>query len=172
MSSSLSSLTDPDARAREEQQSDLLGPPRCVLVTRIGGDDGAHHHHLPLSCECVGVAHARIRSQPSQERADRLDVGFRSLSNWMLSIVVLEQHFAKRAALEVAPLEPFFENIENNKEALGWFARAAFHLLLQPGTRPQLLATAKESKGEVILGGIVAIQGHLRHARARADGVH
>src|SRR5258706_378731 len=44
--------------------------------------------------------------------------------------------------------------------------------LLQPGTRPHLLAAAQEGEGEVILGGVVAIQSHLRHTRARADGIN
>src|SRR6267378_7324325 len=164
-------FSSPDARTREEQRSHLLCPPRRFPVTRVGGDDGAHHHDLQLPCECVGVAHSRIRSQLSQERADRLYVGFRSLSNRVPLLVVLEQHFDERAALEIGSTEPLVEDIENSEQALGRCARAAFHLLLQPGPRPQLLATAEKGKDEVILGRIVAVQGHLRHARARADGV-
>src|SRR5882762_8095372 len=164
-------FSSPDARTREEQRSHLLCPPRRFPVTRVGGDDGAHHHDLQLPCECVGVAHARIRGQLPQERAYRLDVGFRGLSNRVPSLAVLEQRFDKRAGLEIGPTEPFVEDIENSKQPLGRCVGAVFHLLLQPGARPQLLAAAQEGEGEVLLGGIVAIQRHLRHARARADGI-
>src|SRR6266850_2926371 len=116
--------------------------------------------------------HARVRGQAYHELADGLDVGPRSLSNGMPRVAVFEQHFDERAALEIRPAEPLVEDVKDSKQALGRCLRSAFHLLLQPGPRPQLLATAQEGEGEVILGGVVAIQGHLRHARARADGVN
>src|SRR5712691_9306280 len=141
MSSSLNCLASPDARAREEQQAHLLCPPRRVPVARVGGDDGSHHHDLQLSCESVGVAYARILGQLSQERADRLDVGFRGISNRVPSVAVFEQHFDKRAALEIGPTEPLVEDIEDGKQPLARRSSLALYFSLQPAPRPQLLAT-------------------------------
>src|SRR5258706_329436 len=95
-----------------------------------------------IPCACSSISLTRVsRISPS---GAPFDMGFRGLSNRVPPVVVLEQHLDERAALEVTPPEPFSENIENGKQPLGGPARAAFHLSLQPGTRPQLLAAAQE----------------------------
>ena len=48
--------------------------------------------------------------------------------------------------------------------------RAPLHVLL-PGPRKKLRALAQESERQIVLRGIVTIEGHFRHAGLRADGV-
>src|SRR6266480_2234290 len=109
------------------------------------------------------------RANPSASRT--LACSASSISNGVPRRVVLEQHFGKRAALEIGSTEPLVEDIEDREQLLARGPTPPLRFALQPRARPQLLTAAKEREREVVLRRIVSIQRHLCHAGVRNDGI-
>ena len=63
------------------------------------------------------------------------------------------------------------KTVEDRQQPGGGIICPAHHLLLQPGARPALLAQLEEREHEVVLGGEVPVERHLRDARPADDRV-
>src|SRR5438552_7504850 len=132
----LSATPRTNTRVGEQQNPQLLCAARSVTIARIGGDDAADHHDLPLPREPFRVGQTSLFSQFPDEIANRSDVAFRRSTNRMCRVIVLKQHLYKCATFEVGPAKPTVEDIEDGKQPISGPSRTALHTFLQPCSRP------------------------------------
>src|SRR3954451_16034154 len=164
-------LVDLDPVVGEQQRAELARPRRGLPIALGGGHDAALHEDVPLAREGVGLLYPSLLRQAGDEAADLRELAHALAAHRAARVVELEHHVDERAPLEVLAREPLAEDVEDGQQLLRRRLRALLHRLLQPGARPALLAPLEEGQDEVVLGGEVAIERHLGHARLGDDPV-
>ena len=117
------------------------------------------------------ILDARRRRQLADVRSDVRQVHDACLADRVVDVVELQQRRDERAALEVVAGEPLREDLEDRQQLPGWRRRARLRLGLDPAPGPALLAQSEERQREVVLGGEVAVQRHLRDGGLGGDRV-
>src|SRR5438105_9614129 len=106
--------------ALQQHHSDLAGPPAGESVPLASGDDRPFHQDVPLTREDIDLPDTGTRSQVRQEDPDIGEMDRACLSHRVARVEHLEQDVDERAALEVIPLEPFVEDVEDGKQLRRW----------------------------------------------------
>src|ERR1700680_802143 len=90
----------------------------------------------------------------------------------MAAFRMLKKHLDERAGFKIAAAKPRVEDIENREQLLRRRGATALNACLKPGTGPQLLASAQEGKGKLVLGRVVFVQRPLRDPGSRSESVN
>ena len=119
----------------------------------------------------VRILDPGLLRKPGEEAADLRQVVHAGLAHRVAGLGQLEHHVDERAALEALDREPLAERVEDRQQPAAGRGRAPLDLGLQPGARPELLAPLEERQDQLVLGGEVAVERHLRDAGLGDDPV-
>jgi len=88
---------------------------RAQPIAFAGGHDRSFHQDVPLAREVIGLLDPRARRKRCEEGPDIGEMHGAGLSHRVARVEHLEQDVDEGAALEVIPLEPLVEHIEDGQ---------------------------------------------------------